>query len=118
MDLTQLVHQEKDLLRLTAGQPLFQVGDTADRMYVLMSGEAEVQVRGRVVEKATVGAILGEMSLIDRSPRSATVMARTDCSLLPIDERSFAFLVQRAPNFALHVMRVMADRLRRADAWI
>jgi CRP-like cAMP-binding protein len=48
-------------------------------------------------------------------PRSATVTAATDCQFLPIDAGRFQFLLQQTPNFALHVMRTMADRLR---GWI
>ncbi|HEU5100134.1 MAG TPA: Crp/Fnr family transcriptional regulator [Roseiflexaceae bacterium] len=59
------------------------------------------------------GGIVGEMALIDDRPRSATAVAATDCRLVPIDERRFTFLVQQTPMFALAVMRVMAERLRR-----
>jgi CRP-like cAMP-binding protein len=43
------------------------------------------------------------------------VTAATDCQFLPIDAGRFQFLLQQTPNFALHVMRTMADRLRRVD---
>ena len=53
------------------------------------------------------------MALIDHSPRSATARAQTDCKVALIDERRFMFLVQETPFFALRVMGVMANRLRR-----
>jgi CRP-like cAMP-binding protein len=53
------------------------------------------------------------MPLIDGSPRSARAIARTACPLARIDERRFLFLDQRTPNFALQLMRVLTDRLRR-----
>jgi len=56
------------------------------------------------------------MALIDAGPRSATAIAKTQCVLVPIDEKRFADLVGRRPEFALHVMRVLANRLRRMDA--
>ena len=55
------------------------------------------------------------MALIDTKPRSATATAVSACKLAPIDERRFLFLVQQTPFFALHVMRVMASRLRAMD---
>ena len=84
-------------------------------MYVLISGTAEIIVRNRLMETAEAGAIVGEMAIIDDSPRSATVVAKSDCRFLPIERERFNFLVQRKPEFALHVMRVMVDRLRRTD---
>ncbi|MEO8103892.1 MAG: cyclic nucleotide-binding domain-containing protein, partial [Betaproteobacteria bacterium] len=74
---------------------------------------ADVLLRGKVVESATSGAILGEMAIIDNSPRAATVVAREDCSLIAINAPRFSALTREMPDFALHVMRAMADRLRR-----
>ena len=55
---------------------------------------------------------MGELGLVEHAPRSATVTALTDCEFLPIDAKRFQFLVQQTPNFSLHVMKVMAERLR------
>lgn len=115
MDLTELFRFETDILQIGAGEPVFKVGDPGDRMYVLMAGEADIVVGNIVVERAGPGALLGELALVDATPRTATVMAVTDCSLLPIDVKRFRFLVQETPNFALHVMKVIAERLRRMD---
>lgn len=52
------------------------------------------------------------MALIDQQPRSTSAVAHTDCKLAPINPARFNFLVQQTPHFALHLMRVMADRLR------
>jgi CRP-like cAMP-binding protein len=116
MNLANLFQHETDLQPLAAGETLFREGEKGDVMYVLMSGVAEIRVHGKVVEVAEAGALLGEMTMIDEAARSATVVARTDCKLLPIDRRRFDFLIQNTPHFALHVMRVIARRLRRTDA--
>ena len=115
MDLVQLFHHETDLLSVNAGQALFKQGEPGDLMYVLMSGMAEIVVHDKVVETAEPGAIVGEMAMVDDLARSASVIARTDCQFLPIARKRFNFLVQQTPHFALHVMRIMADRLRRTD---
>jgi CRP-like cAMP-binding protein len=73
-------------------------------------------IDGKLVETVRPGGILGEMALIDAAPRSATAIAKTQCVLVPIDEKRFADLIQRRPEFALHVMRVLANRLRRMDS--
>jgi CRP-like cAMP-binding protein len=53
------------------------------------------------------------MAVVDGGPRSATAQAQTACELAPIDQRTFVLMVDEAPYFALNVMRVMANRLRR-----
>ena len=116
MNLAELFRHETDLQALAAGQVLFKESEQGDLMYVLISGTAEITVRGRLVETAEAGAILGEMAMIDDAIRSATVIAKNDCKLLPIDRKRFNFLIQQTPNFALYVMRVIANRLRRTDA--
>jgi CRP/FNR family transcriptional regulator, cyclic AMP receptor protein len=100
----------------TAGQTIFRAGDTGDHLYVVQHGEVELRVRDRVVVVVGPGGILGEMALIDRQPRSATAVATIDSVLVPVDEAHFLRLVQQTPNFAIQVMRVMADRLRKMDA--
>lgn len=116
MNLTELFRHETELQTLSAGQTLFKEGEPAELMFVLMSGTAEVIVNKRVVETAEAGAIIGEMGMIDEGARSASVVAKSDCKLLVIDRKRFNFLIQHTPNFALHVMRVIAHRLRRTDA--
>ncbi len=116
MNLAELFRHETDLKVLPAGQTLFHEGDQSDFMYVLISGEAEIIVHDKLVETAEAGAILGEMAMIEDSTRSATVIAKSDCTLLPVERKRFNFLIQQTPNFALHIMRVISGRLRRTDA--
>jgi CRP-like cAMP-binding protein len=67
------------------------------------------------METASPGAILGEMAMIDEGARSATVIAKSECQLLPIAKKRFNFLIQQTPNFAVHIMKVIAMRLRKTD---
>jgi len=100
----------------SAGQTIFSEGQAGDVMYIVKEGEVDIVVHGKTVETIRSGDIVGEMALIDRHPRSASAVARTDCQLVPIDEKRFTFLVQQTPYFALEVMRVMARRLRQMDS--
>jgi CRP-like cAMP-binding protein len=110
-----LFRDDPRLLAVRAGTRLFVEGEPADLMYVLTTGEARILVGQREVEKLLPGAIVGEMALIDKEPRSATVEAVTDCEFVCVDEKRFKFLVTETPGFALGVMKVLADRLRNAD---
>jgi CRP-like cAMP-binding protein len=97
------------------GSVIFTEGDPGDCAYAVKSGEVEILVNGKVVDRVLPGGIFGEMALIDQKTRSASVIAATDCQLVSISERQFYLLVQQTPFFALEVMRVMAERLRRLN---
>jgi len=104
-------------ISIPAGQPVFRVGDVGGVMYVLTEGSADVLIGGATVEKATRGALFGEMGLIDQSEkRSATVIAGTNCTLVPVDLETFHVLVRRTPQFATYVMKTVVGRLRRMNA--
>jgi CRP/FNR family cyclic AMP-dependent transcriptional regulator len=97
-----------------AGEEIFSANDVGNTMYVVLEGELDILINDKVVETASVGSIIGELALIEPDHRrSATVVAKTDCKLVSVDEKRFKFLVQQTPFFALEVMQVMADRLRR-----
>src|SRR5919108_1008022 len=96
----------------SSGETIFASGDKGDHMYVIRSGEVEIERDGKVVETLTSGGIFGEMALIDGSPRAATARAKTACEVAPITEKTFLFLVHETPFFAIAVMRALADRLR------
>lgn len=109
----ELFANNPDIVRIPAGQALFTEGEDNERlMFVLISGSAEVVVNNRVVETLQHGNIVGELGIVSPAPRSATVVARTDCEFVAIDEKRFLYLVQQTPFFATQVMRVLAERLR------
>jgi CRP-like cAMP-binding protein len=58
------------------------------------------------------------MALLDKEPRSTTAIANTDCRLVPVDQKRFTFLVQQTPYFAIEVMQIMAERLRRLNSML
>ena len=113
MDLLHLFRHTEEVERFSAGQTIFQAGDPGLVMYVVLQGEVEVALNNKIVETIAPGGLLGELSLVDHSPRSADAIAKTDCVLAPIGEKRFLFLVQETPYFALDVMSIMAERLRR-----
>lgn len=112
MNILQLFRNEEQVESYQAGQTIFTVGDPGQVMYVVKAGEVEIVVKGKAIERLDPGAVFGELALIDQSPRSATAIARSACQVVPINERRFIFLVQETPFFALHIMRIMAERLR------
>src|SRR5262245_22185701 len=95
-----------------AGETIFREGDPAVELYVVQSGRVEIRLGNRLLDTLSERSIFGEMALIDASPRSATAVAASDVTLIPVGEKQFLFLVSQTPFFALNVMRVLARRLR------
>lgn len=116
MNPAELFRQESNTLQLAPGDFLFREGEKGDKMYVLLEGEVDIFIGDFVFETAGPGSLLGEMALIDDSPRTANAVAKSPSRLAQIDRRRFHFLVQQTPHFATHVMKTLADRLRHMNA--
>jgi CRP/FNR family cyclic AMP-dependent transcriptional regulator len=110
-----LFNNSKQFETFAPGEILFSKGQFGDKMYIVIAGEVSIMVGNAIVDVAERGDLIGEMSLIETSPRSATAIARTECRVVPINQHYFQFLVQQTPYFALQVMEVMAYRLRRMN---
>jgi CRP-like cAMP-binding protein len=110
-----LFANSRDQLSLAAGEILFKEGDAADAMYAVLSGCVELVHNGETLDNIEPGGILGELALIDASERSATASALVDSTLARVDRRHFEYLVAEHPTFAIQVMSVMAERLRKAN---
>ena len=100
---------------MKAGDTIFHEGDEGKVMYVLLEGSVTLSVTGRKLEKLNRGAVFGEMALIDAAPRSASAVAQSDCTLVPVTGERFRDLIRQDPQFALDIMATMAARLRSMD---
>jgi CRP-like cAMP-binding protein len=81
-------------------------------LFVVKSGTVEIRLGNRLLDTLPERSIFGEMALIDRGPRSATAVAATDATLVPVGEKQFLLMVSRTPYFALNV------RSRAAAAYV
>jgi CRP/FNR family transcriptional regulator, cyclic AMP receptor protein len=97
------------------GKVLVRQGDTGQECFVIVEGKAKATIRGKGTAMLGPGAFFGEMSLLDRGPRSATVTAETDMRLLVLGSREFSSLVNEVPPVAVRIMRGLAERLRSAE---
>jgi signal transduction histidine kinase len=107
-------------LRLPAGRVVIHEGAPGDGLYLLVAGELEVTRRcgGQEVVLAVFGpgALLGEMSLLERSPRSASVRTTRDSELLAIESADFQALLERSPALSSILLRTVLLRLRSTEA--
>ncbi len=108
-----ILRHETDIRSFKQGDTIFKAGDPADCMFAVVEGAVEIYLRGVRVESIDPGGVFGEMALIDGQPRSATAVAATDCSIGAINEKRFLRLVEVTPRFALQMMQVITERLRR-----
>ncbi len=101
---------------------LFRDGDEGELLYVVSKGELAVtkEVDGVEQEMAVLpaGTFVGELSLLNGEPRSATVKARTDVTLQVYDRQSFEALLQRNPSVAIRMVYELAARLQRSNTML
>jgi len=118
MNLLEIFENSGDLLKFPAGTTIFEEGKEGYLMFVVIEGKIRLSLRNEFLGEESPGGIVGEMALLNSDERSATATAMTDCLLVPIDRHSFKLMIQNFPDFALHVMNVLADRLRLANETI
>jgi CRP/FNR family cyclic AMP-dependent transcriptional regulator len=114
VDYGLLEHPELPTRKVAKGETVIRQNDNlaAEEMFFVRSGSVAISIDGKTVETVMRGGIFGELAMIDRAPRSATVTAREDTVLVPIDQRTFLVFAEAMPLFALEVMRILAERLR------
>jgi len=94
---------------------IFAEGAPADLMYVILSGEVDLTVRGEPLGTEGEGSLIGEMAIIESATCSTTATARTRARLAKLDRGQFRKLVGESTRFSLHAMTVLANRLRAVD---
>jgi len=111
--------------RYARGETIFTEGEVGASLFVLASGEVEVVRRGpkgaeKLLSVLGAPAVFGEMSLIDREQRSATVRARAECTALQLTAENFAtFRKHSRDGFTLvvvNIARLLSSRLRETNA--
>jgi CRP/FNR family cyclic AMP-dependent transcriptional regulator len=111
----RLVARASDEITVPAGKVLCEEGRPGREFFVILSGRAAVRRHGRKVATLGPGDYFGELALLDRLPRSATVVAETDMDLLVLSQSAFNGVIDSVPQIARKLMAAMAGRLREAD---
>jgi CRP/FNR family transcriptional regulator, cyclic AMP receptor protein len=95
-----------------AGRVLVREGDYDRDLFVILRGEATVIQRGRKLATLGPGDFFGELALLERSPRTATVQAATDMRVMVLGRREILDIVEREPSLARRMLEVLASRVR------
>lgn len=99
-----------------SGDIVVRQGAAGNAFFVIVSGEADVIRNGRRVGHLVAGDFFGDLALIDKMPRSATVTATTELALLVLGQREFAALLDESATFARKLLVGLAQRIRELDA--
>lgn len=103
------------LVTAPAGTLLAREGEIGREFFVIISGKAEVSRSGTNLRVLGVGEFFGEMALIDRRPRTASVTASADCELLVLAADEFSTVVESMPSVDRKMLGVLVERLRQVE---
>ena len=110
------INQLSDVRTVAEGEVIVAEGDPGSDAMVVLEGTATVRRGNRKISELTVGHVFGEMALLDREPRSATVTADEPMQLLVIRGAEFRKLITKVPGLADALLATLSRRLREADA--
>ncbi len=113
---------EKFGREFSAGTVLFSEGDEGNEMYVIQGGKVKITRRVGAQDALLAilpeGEFLGEMSIINDLPRSATATVLEDAKLLVLDRHTFEAMIRGNSEIAVRMIKKLADRLQHADTQI
>ena len=109
------VARASDEITMTAGTLLIDQGQTGREAFVIVDGSVTIKRNGRRVATLGPGDVVGEMSLLDHGPRTATAVCDTDCTLLVIDQRKFLSVIDEVPAISHKLLASLASRIREMD---
>jgi CRP/FNR family transcriptional regulator, cyclic AMP receptor protein len=111
-----VIGRASDEVDVPAGKVLTEEGRQGHEFYLILDGQAAVRRNGKKVATLGPGQYFGELSLLDKGPRSATVVADTDMRLLVLGQREFNGTLDEVQGLAHKLLRTMASRLRESDS--
>jgi CRP/FNR family transcriptional regulator, cyclic AMP receptor protein len=100
-----------DEIDLPAGKVLIKEGDAGREFFVLIDGTADVERGGRTVATLGPGDFFGEIALVAKTPRTATITTTSPVRALVITDRAFRQLLEQSPQIQNGVLRALAERL-------
>ena len=109
------IARRSDEVRVPSGKVLTVEGKPGHEFFLIVSGTATVERNGRAIAKLGAGDYFGELSLLDRGPRSATVVADTEMDLMVLGQREFSGVLDEVPGLAHKLLAAMAEKLR--ESW-
>lgn len=110
-----LVARAADIVTVKDGSDIVTEGKTGHEFFLILEGQAVVKRGGRKVATLGPGNYFGELALLDRGPRSATIVADGDMKVAVLGQREFMAVLDQVPALSHKLLVAMAARLREAD---
>lgn len=111
----QKIAKASDEISMPAGSLIVDQGQTGREAFIVLDGSVSVKRNGKKVGSLGPGTVVGELSLLDHGPRTATVVCETDCTLLLLDQRHFMGVLDEVPALAHRLLATLAGRIRELD---
>jgi CRP/FNR family cyclic AMP-dependent transcriptional regulator len=111
----QRIARASDEVQIPAGRTLMTQDDVGRECFVLVDGKVKVERNGRKVATLGPGAYFGELSLLDKGPRTATVTAETPITVLVLGPREFSAVLDEVPQLAHKLLTALAQQIRELD---
>jgi hypothetical protein len=120
LDQLDAVRQLTNEVEFMAGEVIVREGTPGDELYILLDGRVDVMLGWETPQASKLGEMrgvdyFGEMAILDREPRSVTIVAAENARLLSLDGRSLKDLIQQMPEISFEILRVLTARVRRAE---
>jgi CRP/FNR family transcriptional regulator, cyclic AMP receptor protein len=100
-----------DEIDLPAGKDFIRQGERGREFFVVLDGEVQVTRDGSAIQRRGTGDFFGEIALVSKVPRTATVTAKTPVRALVITDRDFRALMDRFPPIQTKVLEALAERV-------
>lgn len=118
MNIPELFRNWKHTEEYPAETVIFSKGDSADVLYVVLSGEVRLTLNGTFLSVENGGAVIGETAMLQSATRNCTATTVGPVRLARLNRSELRELSGSNSEFSLHVMGVLADRLRAVDNYI
>lgn len=118
MEFLKMFSHWKEVEEHKAQTVIFEEGAPADALYVIISGEVALNLRGERLGTEGVGGIIGEMAISPSATMNTTVTSLTDVKLARLSRYQLNMLMTKNTEFSLHVNRTLANRLRAVNQYI
>jgi CRP-like cAMP-binding protein len=118
MEFLKMFNKWKEVEEHNAQSIIFSERAPADFLYVVLSGEVQLSLRGEAIGTEGIGGVIGEMAITPSAKRNTTATTLTDVKLARLNRYQLNMLMTKNSEFSIHVMTTLANRLRAVNNFI
>ena len=111
----QHIAKAGDVITMTDGTTIVDQGQMGREAFVILSGSVLVRRGGRKITTLAEGDVVGELSLLDHGPRTASAICVGDCTLFVLDQRHFRQVLEEQPQISFKLLGTLAGHIRNLD---